>query len=83
MPDPSELQNLQIFEVLNLFMCHRPPPKPAAEDSNRLRGKKRLERLQSLGMAGSNVCPSDAVSSDNSAVALRHLTPIGFNSYGE
>jgi hypothetical protein len=64
-------------------VCHRPPTKPAAEDSNRLRGKKRLEYLQSLRLTGSNSCPSDAVSSGNGTAALQRLSRIGSNSYGE
>jgi hypothetical protein len=42
-----------------------------------------MENLQSQGLTGSNIGPSEAVSSGNGAVAPQHLTPIGFSSYGE
>lgn len=67
----------------NIFVCDRPQPKPTAEDSGGLHGKKRLEHLQSQGLTGSNVCPSDAVSSGHDTMAPRHLTRIGFSSFGE
>jgi hypothetical protein len=57
-------------------MCHRPLPKSTADDASNLRGKKRVEHMQSLASANLNSCSSDGSSSGGSTGAR------GFDSHG-